>query len=416
MEVVVLGAGIVGVTTAWQLLKEGHDVTVVDREPLAANFTSFGNAGLIAPGHAYSWSSPAAPGMMLRSMWRGDQAIRFRPRLSLRQWKWVASFLAQCTNEAAARNTRVKSGLCEFSRDVLRDVVKETGIKYHRNEGGIVYFYRTQKAFDAAREKSKILTNLGVPQEILSREQTIERDPGLEFAADQIAGAVFAPDDESGDCHVFANRLAEKCIENGAVFRFGETVLDLEVSNGQVASVITDKGRLDGDSFVLCMGVYSAHIAEKLGVRLPIYPVKGYSMTVPMPEPEAGPTLGGVDEENLLAYCPMGNRLRLTATAEISGYSNAHVPSDFKEMTRKARALFGDIADFDNASHWAGLRPMTPTGVPVIDRSPIDNFWINSGHGHMGWTMSNGSARILADLMGQRAPSHSNEGFRYEQA
>ena len=414
MKIVVLGAGVAGVATAWQLLKDGHEVTVIDRADGPATFTSFANAGLVAPGHSYAWSSPAAPGMMLRSLWRGDQAIRFKPRLSVRQWQWMLQFLGQCTAEGARLNTRRKAPFCAYSQRMLNEVVAETGVQYDGRKGGIVYFYRTPAHFEAASAKCQILRDQGIQIEVLDRDATVARDPGLKAAAEQIAGSVFATTDESGDANLFTIELAKRCAEKGAMFRWGEEVTDLRARGGEITAVVTDKGDVVADAYVLSLGVYSPHLVERLGIRLPIYPVKGYSATLPITNPEKAPRIGGVDEENLLAYCPMGDRLRLTATAEISGYSNSHRPSDFREMFAKAKGLFGAAADFDTPSMWAGLRPMTPTGMPVIDRSPYANLWLNTGHGHMGWTMSNGAARILADLVAQKQPAIGREGMTYE--
>jgi D-amino-acid dehydrogenase len=414
MKIAVLGAGVVGVATAWQLLKDGHQVTVIDRAPGPAQFTSFANAGLVAPGHSYAWSSPTAPGMMLRSLWRGDQAIRFRPRLSLRQWVWVARFLGQCNVVAAKVNTANKSRLCVYSQAMLEQVVAETGVTYDGQGGGLVYFYRTPEAFEAAAVKCRILQDAGVKIEVLDRDATVAKDPGLAAAQGQIAGSVFATTDASGDANLFTIELAKKCADAGAVFRYGEAVLDLRAKSNEITAVLTDKGDILADSYVLSLGVYSPHLVERLGIRLPIYPVKGYSATLRITDRELAPRLGGVDEQNLLAYCPMGNRLRLTATAEIAGYSTACKRSDFRVMFAKARGLFEGAADFDDPELWAGLRPMTPTGMPVIDRSPYANLWLNTGHGHMGWTMANGAARILADLMAQRQPAIGREGMRYE--
>ncbi|MDH3666610.1 MAG: D-amino acid dehydrogenase [Paracoccaceae bacterium] len=413
MKIAVLGAGIVGVTAAWQLLKDGHEVTVIDRLPGPAEFTSFANAGLVAPGHAFAWASPAAPRMMLRSLISGDQAIRFRPRLSLRQWVWVAQFLGQCTDERARLNTAVKAPFCRYSQKVLNEVVDETGVNYAGQKGGLLYFYRTPEVFEAADKKCQILRDAGMSIEVLDADQTVAKDLGLAAAAGQIAGAVYTPDDESGDANFFTIALAKKCAEAGANFRYGEEILDLRERDGLISAIITDKGDLVADAFVLSLGVYSPHLVERLGIRLPIYPVKGYSATLPVTDAAKMPRLGGVDEENLLAYCPMDERLRLTATAEISGYSNGHRPGDFRVMLKRARALFDGAADFENPTMWAGLRPMTPTGMPIIDRSPYPNLWLNTGHGHMGWTMSNGSARILADLIAQRQPAISRAGMEY---
>ena len=414
MRIAVLGAGVAGVATAWQLLKDGHQVTVIDRAPGPAEFTSYANAGLVAPGHSYAWSSPAAPGTMLRSLWRGDQAIRFKPRLSVRQWAWMARFLGQCHAAGAKINTARKSRLCVYSQAMLDQVVAETGVTYDGQGGGLVYFYRSPQAFEAAAVKCNILRDAGIEIEVLDRDATVAKDPGLAAAASLIAGSVFATTDASGDANLFTIELARVCAEAGAVFRYGEAVLDLRARDNAITAVVTDKGDVVADAYVLSLGVHSPHLVERLGIRLPIYPVKGYSATLKITDPAQAPRLGGVDEENLLAYCPMGGRLRLTATAEIAGYSTAYKRRDFRVMFQKARGLFAGAADFDNAELWAGLRPMTPTGMPVIDRSPYANLWLNTGHGHMGWTMANGAARILADLVAQRQTAIGREGMTYE--
>ena len=414
MHIAVLGAGVIGITTAYQLLRDGHTVTVIDRETTPAMFTSFANAGLVAPGHAYAWGSPAAPGMMLRSLWRGDQAIRYKPRLSPRQWRWSRAFLGQCTAERAAANTRLKTRLCQYSQSMLDQVVSETSVTYDGRDGGLLYFYRSPQAFAAATKRADILRGQGLEVRELTRDQVIARDPGLATAGDKIAGGLLAPSDASGDAHLFTRALAERCAAMGADIRLGTEITRLTVTGGQIASVETSQGPVAADAFILCLGVYSPHLIEPLGFSLPIYPVKGYSVTVPAVDLDTPPVIGGVDEENLLAYCPMGDRIRLTATAEIAGYSTAHKPSDFKVMLARARELFGPDLGRSGIEYWAGLRPMTPTGLPIVDRSPIDNLWFNTGHGHMGWTMSNGCARMIADMVAQHAPAHSNEGMRYE--
>ena len=414
MHVAVLGAGVIGITTAYQLLKDGHRVTVIEREGDAAQFTSFANAGLVAPGHAYAWGSPVAPGMMWRSLWRGDQAIRFKPAMSPRQWRWVLTFLAQCTAERAAANTSLKTRLCRYSQELLDEVVAETGVDYDGLSGGLLYFYRNPEAFAAASQKANLLRNEGLTVKELSRDEVIATDPGLAQARDTIAGGLLAPTDASGDAHLFTQALAGVCTEMGADILYNTDIAGLTVNGAQVEAVETSTGTISADVFVMCLGVYSPHLAEQLELKLPIYPVKGYSVTVSANDLQTPPTMGGVDEENLLAYCPMGNRVRLTATAEIAGYSNHHSPSDFHNMLARARELFGEQLGASGIEYWAGLRPMTPTGLPVVDRSPIDNLWINSGHGHMGWTMSNGCARMIADMLAQRSPTHSNEGMRYD--
>ncbi len=414
MHVVVLGAGIVGITTAYQLLKDGHTVTVIERESASALFSSYANAGLVAPGHAYAWGSPAAPKMMWRSLISGDQAIKFKPKLSLRQWRWSLAFLRQCTAERAAANTCLKARLCRYSQGMLNEVAAETGIEYDGLSGGLLYFYRNADKLEAASTKADTLRSQGLEVRNLTRDEVIATDPGLETARNAIAGGLFAPTDTSGDAYLFARGLAQVCSDMGADIRYNTEITGLTRKLGAVQAVETTSGPIPADAFVLCLGIYSPHLAEKMGLKLAIYPVKGYSITVSAKDLDQAPILGGVDEENLLAYCPMGDRIRLTATAEISGYSNAHKPSDFKVMLKRARELLGDKLGASGIEYWAGLRPMTPTGLPIVDRSPIDNLFINTGHGHMGWTMSNGCARMTADMIGQRSLSHSNEGMRYE--
>ncbi len=411
MRVLVLGAGVVGVSTAYQLLKDGHEVTVVDRADEPAAFTSFANAGLVAPGHAYAWASPRAPGMMLRSLWRDDQAIRFRPRLDPRLWRWSLSFLRECTAERARLNTERKARLCLYSQKMLADVVAETGVDYDANQGGLVYFYRSEETFALAAKKCEILRAQGVAIEVLDAESVVARDPGLADAKDRIAGGLYAAGDESGDARLFTLRLAERCAEMGARFVMGAAVTALDASGGRIAAAVTSKGRIEADSYVLCLGVYSPHLVRRLGIRLPIYPIKGYSVTLPVEDGMACPRLGGVDEDNLLAYCPMGRRFRLTATAEFAGYDDSWTEADFRVMLAKAREVFPNAADYARPSYWAGLRPMTPTGLPIIDRSRFANLWINTGHGHMGWTMSCGAARICADLIGGREPALDRAGM-----
>lgn len=414
MRVAVLGAGVIGITTAYQLLKDGHEVTVVDREPEPASFTSFGNAGLIAPAHAFAWASPTAPKTMWRSIMNSDQAIRLKPKLDPRQWQWLMLFLKECTSERARINTTNKARLATYSQSVLQKVAAETGIHYDRGTGGLVYFYRSPRTFEAGVAKCELLKSLGMKIESLTPDEMVARDPALAPAKSQVAGAVFTPTDESGDCCLFTRALAKTCEKMGAKLMMNTRIDRIEVAGGEVSSITTSKGPVTAEAYVVCLGLYAPQLLSPLGIKIPIYPVKGYSMTIPVKNAGEMPKLGGVDEDNLLAYCPMGNRLRVTATAEIGGYSNSHKPSDFRVMRERGRKLFPNAVDWDAASMWAGLRPMTPRGMPTIDRSPIHNLWINAGHGHIGWTMSNGSARVVADLIHQRKPEIDQEGMRYE--
>ena len=404
MHIAVLGAGVVGVATAWELIRDGHRVTVIDREDEAASFTSAANAGLVAPGHAYAWGSSRAPAMMLRSLWRNDQAIRYRPRLDMDQWRWVMAFLGQCNDQRASINTRRKVRLCIYSQSQLERVRNETALEYDRNDGGLLYFYRSEKSFASASSKCEILRGEGMHIEVLDRDGVVGRDPGLADARHRIAGGLWCRSDESGDAQIFTRVLKEKCETEGVEFRMNTAVHSLRADGAHLQVAETDSGAVQADAFVLALGVFSPELVRRLDIRLPIYPVKGYSVTLASGKEHQGPRLGGVDEDNLLAYCPMGDRLRLTATAEISDYRTLYRPADFTVMLRNAAELLPNAADYSRPAYWAGLRPLTPTGLPVISGTRFDNLWLNTGHGHMGWTMACGSARIVADQLAGRKP------------
>lgn len=411
MKALVLGAGIVGITMAYELNRDGFEVTVIDREAEPASFTSFSNAGLFAPGHAYAWSSPAAPSILLRSLWRGDQALRFKFNADPRFWKWMWRFWRECTAERAVLNTTRKVRLCNYSRDVFHQTVKHTGVAYDGRTGGLLYLYRSPAALQVASAKSRILTDNGCRIETLDRDAVARTDPALAPVKDRLAGALYAPDDESGDCWLFARNMGEWLKDQGVIFKFGTVVTGFETEAGRVSAVVTGQGRETADVVVLCLGVYSPHLAQQLGHDLPIYPVKGYAITAPVTGRNNPPMIGGVDEETLVAYAPYGDRIRVTATAEFSGYDRGHRPEDFATMLAAMRALFPDGADWAQASYWAGLRPMTPEGTPILGVSRWKNLWFNTGQGHMGWTMSHGAARITADLIGGKPPQISLEGI-----
>lgn len=413
MKIAVLGAGIAGITAAYELNRDGHEVTVIERETEPASFTSYANAGLFAPAHAYAWSSPAAPKILLKSLWRNDQALRFRPSADPAFWRWMWLFWQQCTVENAARNTKRKARLCNYSQAVFHETLARAPVKYDGNKGGLLYFYRNPAAFEAAAAKSRILREEGCDIRTLDGDGTAKADPALAPVKDRIAGALFAPNDESGDCRLFARNMANWLKEQGVAFRFGTTVSALKMNGDKVSAVQTDKGEIAADGVVMSLGVYSPHMARQIGLNLPIYPVKGYSITAPVSGRNNSPTIGGVDEENLVAYAPYGDRIRVTATAEFSGYDRSHKPSDFTHMLKIMRELFPSGADWSAAEYWAGLRPMTPEGTPILGPTRLRNLWLNTGLGHMGWTMSHATARITADLIAGRKPQIPLDGMTF---
>ncbi|TMJ37449.1 MAG: FAD-dependent oxidoreductase [Alphaproteobacteria bacterium] len=411
MKVLVLGAGIVGVTTAYELNRDGHEVTVIDRERLPASFTSYGNAGLFAPGHAYAWSSPAAPGILLRSLWRNDQALRLRTTADPKFWSWMRKFWQQCTAEKAALNTQRKARLCVYSLGVFHQTLARARIAYDGRQDGLLYLYRNQKALDGAAAKADLLRKEGCVLDVLGRDAIADKDPALGEVKEKFAGALYAPHDESGDCRLFARNMAKWLEGRGVIFKFGTTVTGFQFAGDRIEAVSTDRGRQTGDAVVLALGVYSPHLAQKLGTRLPIYPVKGYSITAPVAGKNNPPGIGGIDEENLIAYAPYGDRVRATATAEFSGYERTHSPEDFRAMLSVMRELFPNGANWEKSEYWAGLRPMTPEGTPILGQGRYRNLWFNTGQGHMGWTMSHGAARITADLVAGKKPQISLDGM-----
>lgn len=411
MRILVLGGGVVGVTTAYQLLVDGHEVALVEQRDAVGEETSWGNAGMIAPGHSFAWSSPAAPKILLKSLFKKNQALRFKPSLDPRLWAWSLKFLGQCTETRARTNTLRKHMLCAYSQQMLHQTVAEVDLDFDRITRGILYFYRSQETLDAGVDHMQILADDGQEIKVLDRDGILELEPSLSGAREKLAGGIYCPTDETGDCSKFTKGLLEKCRELGAEIHLGAEILDFEIAGDKVTGVRTSEGLLKADATVMALGNYSPIFARKLGVSLPIYPVKGYSMTIPVGNHAAPPTIGSVDEDNLVALSRFGDRMRVTATAEFAGYNTKHKPKDFDFMLGVAKDLYPEGADFDRAERWAGLRPMTPGGAPLFGRKRYSNLWYNVGQGHMGWTMSHASARITADLIAGREPAIPLEGM-----
>jgi D-amino-acid dehydrogenase len=406
-----LGGGVVGITTAYQLQLDGHQVTVVERASQVAEGASWGNAGMIAPGHSFVWSSPAAPMILLKSLFLKDQALRFKLSADPHLYGWSLRFLRECTAVKARRNTLLKHRLAVHSQAVLQDVVAAEGIGYDRSGAGILYFQRSREALDRCVQNMRLLESDGQRIEVLTAEEIAQREPALAASAAHIAGGILCPTDETGDCAKFTRALAAVVAARGGEIMTGTKVTGIQRSGDAVTRVVTDRGDLAADSYVLCLGAESPLLARRLGLALPIYPIKGYSLTISVTDPAVAPKLPLIDEHNLVALTPMGDRLRVTATAEFAGYDRSHKPADFAFMKAVARQLFPRGLDHERAEMWAGLRPMTPDNLPLLGRRGLRNLWLNCGHGHIGWTMSHGSARIVADLIAGRLPPISLDGI-----
>jgi D-amino-acid dehydrogenase len=414
MRVVVLGAGVVGITTAYFLAADGHEVIVVDRRPEVGLETSYANAGLIAPGHVYAWASPRAPRILLESLWRSDAALKFRLRADPRLWRWSLRFLANCTAGRNRANTLRKLSLCLYSQGILAEIGRETGISYDSIRAGLLYLYRDPAHFETGVANMRLLQDHGLELKAVDRDAIGDLEPGLSGAKDRFAGAIYAPGDESGDCLKFTQGLAAVLAGRDVEFKFGHVVRRLERSGDRISGVVTDRGRIGADAYVLALGSFSPRLAGPLGIDLPIYPVKGYSLTLPIVDRQAAPRIGGVDEANLVAYASLGDRLRLTATADFAGYDTTFAAKHFAGMLRVARDLFPRAAAYDKPDYWACLRPMTPDGPPILGRCKIGNLFLNAGQGHMGWTMAAGCSRIVADLVAGRGPAIDMTGLTLE--
>jgi D-amino-acid dehydrogenase len=408
MHILVLGAGIVGITTAWYLQKQGHQVTVVDRQNRAGLETSYANGGQISVSHAEPWANPSAPLKVLKWLTRPDAPLLFRPTLDPAQWRWALSFLGQCTSARAAHNIRQIVNLGTYSRSQLQALRKEAGIEYDHLEKGILHFYTNPAEFDGAMEPTRIMQDLGCDRQIIDADRSVELEPALKPIRNRIAGATYTSEDESGDARMFTQNLAKRCSEAGVAFRYGTEILGVEHAGERVLGVQTlCDGRhetLRADAYVLSMGSFSAALARQLGIFLNIYPAKGYSITVPVKNEEAAFKVSLTDDEHKLVYSRLGNRMRVAGMAELSDYSRKLNYTRCRAIVRRTAEVMPEAGYWDQAEFWSGLRPATPSNVPYIGKSHFANLYLNTGHGTLGWTHSCGSAAALADIIDGRKP------------
>ena len=405
MEILILGGGVTGISTAYQLLKDGHKVIVVDRHHPGTGGASFGNAGLIAVGHSIAWGSPKALKIWIKTLFHDHPVFRMNLSLDPQLVRWGLKFLAQCTNSRAVQNSLDKHRISTYSQKILNQVVAETGVKYEQNTKGLLFLYRNQQAFEEGIEHIELLKGAGQNLETADKDRVLEIIPELQSSEDQIAGGIFSPDDESGDSRIFCQQLMDICRSMGGIFLHDVTIERLEASGGLIKRVVSNKGVYTADRYVLCLGSWSPLLVRSsLGIRLTIYPVKGYSITVPVENHHTPPVIGGLHEEDFLGFAPMGDHFRISSVSEFSGYDVGHTPEDFEHIFKCAKKLFPNAGNYDKAKCWSGLRPMTPEGTPILGKGPHSNLYYNTGHGHLGWTMSSGTARITADLIGGKKP------------
>jgi D-amino-acid dehydrogenase len=403
MRVIVLGAGVIGVTSAYYLAKEGHEVTVIDRQPGPALETSFANAGEISPGYASPWAAPGIPMKAVKWLFMHHAPLIIQARPDLQKIEWVARMLMNCTSAAYGVNKSRMVRLAEYSRDCLIQLRADTGISYDERTQGTLQLFRTEKQVAAAEKDIKVLKADGVPFEVLDPAACVAAEPGLAPNLHKIAGGLRLPGDETGDCFKFTNSLADMAKALGVTFVWNTEIKALEADGGKIAAVQTSAGRLTADNFVLAMGSYSPALARPFGMRLPVYPVKGYSITVPIVNEDRAPVSTIMDESYKIAITRLGTRIRVGGMAEISGFNNHLHPRRQATLTHSVEDLFGGAGDQSQATFWSGLRPMTPDGTPLVGRSTVSNLYLNTGHGTLGWTMAAGSARVIANMISGRA-------------
>ena len=406
MKIVVLGAGVIGTTSAWYLAQAGHEVTVLERRPAAGLETSFANGGQISAGHAEPWAKPAALSKILRWLGREDAPLLFRPRADLAQWLWGLRFIAECRPGRFERNCRALAGLAAYSRDCLRRLREKTAIQYEQLTRGILHFATSQRDLDALARQAETMRPLGIRRELKSASECLALEPALQFSQERVTGGIFTPEDESGDAHRFTQELAALAAQRGVRFAMDTSVIALHVAQGEIQAIDTSKGRIGADAYVVAMGSYSAPLLRSVGLRIPVYPLKGYSITLPLgpAEEAAAPTVSLTDEAFKMVISRLGTRLRAAGTAELAGYDTSMNEVRCAAIVRRVRQLFPQLGAATTVERWTGLRPATPNNVPIIGASRLRRLYLNTGHGTLGWTLACGSAAALADLLSGRRP------------
>jgi len=411
MRVLVAGSGVIGVSSAWYLARAGFEVTVVERQPAPAHETSFANAGQISPGYASPWAAPGVPLKALKWLFSKDAPLVIQPGLDPRQYLWLLQMLRNCTTQRYAINKARMLRLADYSRDCLDELRTETGITYEGRQLGTTQLFRTQAQLDDAGRDIAVLEQYGVPYEVLDRAGIVKVEPALAGVVDRLAGALRLPRDQTGDCALFTQRLAERAQAAGVEFRYNATVEALEASANRIAGIRIDGKTEKADRYVLALGSYTPQLLAAVGIRLPVYPLKGYSLTLPITDPAMAPASTVLDENYKVAVTRLGQRIRIGGIAEVCGYNLSLPPRRRATLEKVVADLYPHGGDLARAEFWTGLRPATPDGTPVIGAAGFDNLYLNTGHGTLGWTMACGSGRYLADLIAGATPQISSEGL-----
>ncbi len=416
MRVLVLGAGVIGTTSAWYLRQAGYDVTVVDRQPAPALETSFANAGQLSFGYTSPWAAPGVPFKAIKWLFEEHAPLAIRPTGDLNQYRWLWQMLRNCTSARYAVNKARMVRVSDYSRDCINALRESTGIDYEGRQLGTTQLFRTQQQLDAAAQDIEVLRQYGVPYEVLDRQGIARVEPALAGKTDMLVGALRLPEDQTGDCQLFTDKLAALAAEAGVEFRFDQAIASIERDGDRITGVRIN-GKLEtADHYVLALGSYSPQLLAPLGMQLPVYPLKGYSLTLPITNGAMAPNSTILDESYKIAVTRFEDRIRVGGMAEVAGFDLSLEPRRRATLEKVVNDLYPDGGDLSKAVFWTGLRPATPDGTPVIGATPYRNLFLNTGHGTLGWTMAAGSGRYLADLMSGKEPQISSEGldiFRY---
>jgi len=411
MRVLVLGSGVIGVTSAYYLARAGHDVTVLDRQPGPALETSFANAGQVSPGYSAPWAAPGIPLKALKWLVTKHAPLVVRPKLDPAMWSWMAQMLRNCTAARYEVNKGRMVRLAHYSRDCLQELRAETGITYDARQRGTLQLFRTRKQLAAARKDIEVLEQYGVPYELLDVAGCVAAEPGLARSAHRLVGGLRLPQDETGDCQLFTTRLEALARDLGVRFVYGASIDALSGDRHGIRGVQSSAGEFTAERYVVALGSYSTELLKPLGIRLPVYPVKGYSITVPITDAAAAPVSTVMDETYKVAVTRLGDRIRVGGTAELAGFDLELRAARREVAELVVNDLFPGSGDVAAADFWCGLRPMTPDGTPVVGPTAVPNLFLNTGHGTLGWTMSCGSGRLLADLVSGRRPEVDPAGL-----
>ena len=408
MKVLVLGAGVVGVSSAWYLARAGHEVTVIDRQPSPGQETSFANGGQISVSHAEPWSNPHAPLRALRWMGREDAPLlfRFRAEQALLDWSW--RFLRECTPGRTRANIRDILALAIYSRDKLGELRRETGIEYEHLVRGILHVYTDEKEYAGALEAARVMRKFGCDRRAVDADECVAIEPALKAARPMLVGGDFTKEDESGDAMLFTRRLAEKAAQAGVRFRFDCRVERLLKGRHGIEGVCASNGQgpedITADAYVVACGSYSPLLLRPLGINIPVYPAKGYSATIPLSDRSVAPTVAMTDDGHKIVFSRLGQRLRVAGTAEFNGYNTEHNEVRCQALIQRTHALFPELNPAGEPEFWNGLRPATPSNVPLVGKTRMPNLFLNTGHGTLGWTMACGSGQALADIVSGKPP------------